>query len=168
MLVLAVGGLSAEQRCFRAAADRWSAVDCIEHVTVVENNVIKTIERTLAAPPPSEKPDTNGKDQVVLEKVPGREARVKGPDAVMPKGRWPDYAELLAQFESTRDRSLHFASATQADLRAFAFPHPILGPLDCYQWLLFLAAHCERHVRQIEEVKGDPAFPGRALGSAIA
>ena len=85
----------------------------------------------------------------------------------MPTGRWPDFEELLRQFDATRQRTIGFAEATFAELRACAFQHPFLGPLDCYQWLLFLAAHCERHVRQMEEVKSDPAFPGK-VDTAIA
>jgi hypothetical protein len=54
---------------------------------------------------------------------------------------------------------MSFAEATEADLRSHFFPHPFLGDLDCYQWLLFLGLHCERHVRQLEEVKEDPRFP---------
>jgi hypothetical protein len=40
---------------------------------------------------------------------------------------------------------------------------PWLGPLgkklDPYQWLLFIAAHSERHTKQMLEVKADPGFP---------
>jgi DinB family protein len=158
-LLQAAAGLSAEQQCFRCAADRWSVADCVEHITVVEGNILKTIERLLETPPPAEKPDTEGKDQVVLDRVPGRATRVKGPPSAMPQGRWPNFQESVREFEATRERTRRFAAATQGELRAFAFPHPFLGPLDCYQWLLFLAAHCERHVRQMEEVKSDPAFP---------
>jgi hypothetical protein len=78
----------------------------------------------------------------------------------MPQGRWPDFEELIRQFEATRERSMRFSAVTQADLRNHFFPHPFLGLLDCYQWLLFLSAHCERHVRQMEEVKAHPGYPG--------
>ncbi len=70
----------------------------------------------------------------------------------MPIGRWPEFETLLSQFEAARNRSIEFTTATDADLRNHVFPHPFLGQLDCYQWLLFIAAHCERHVRQMEEV----------------
>lgn len=166
LLRQAVNGLSAEQRSFRPAADRWSVADCIEHLTIVENFTLKSIQQLLGQPPAGT-PDTSGKDQIILDNVPARKTRVKGPEAVMPTGRWPDFDDLLAQFEAVRQRSIGFAETTQADLRAYAFPHPFLGPLDCYQWLLFLATHCERHVRQMEEVKSDPAFPDN-VATAIA
>ena len=37
-----------------------------------------------------------------------------------------------------------------------------LGPLDGYQWLLFMAAHWERHLGQIKEAKADAKFPRAA------
>ena len=167
-LLGAVDGLTAEQRGFHAAEDRWSVADCVEHVTVVENFVLDSIQLVLAgAPEPGKQAEVQGKDQVILEQVPSRARRVKGPEAVMPRGRWPDFAELLLQFEATRARTQQFSAETQADLRNHFFPHPILGEFDCFQWLLFLAAHCERHVRQLEEVKADPGFPNN-LGTLRA
>jgi uncharacterized damage-inducible protein DinB len=159
-LLQAVHGLSSEQHAFHPAEDRWSVADCVEHLIVVENFVLRSIERNLASPPDAAKQsEVRGKEQVILELVPSRNRRVKGPAEVMPTRRWPQFEELLGEFEATRHRSVQFAAATQADLRSHFFPHPFLGELDCYQWLLFLGTHCERHVRQLEEVKSDAAFP---------
>lgn len=166
LLLRAVEGLSPEQRAFRPSAESWSIADCVEHLTVVESNILKGIERMLEKPP-APNPETQGKDRIILENVPVRKTRVKGPDPVMPNGRWPGFGESVGQFEAARRRTLSFAESTEADLRAWAFNHPFLGPLDCYQWLLFLATHCERHVAQMAEVKSDPAFPSQ-VGSAIA
>jgi uncharacterized damage-inducible protein DinB len=161
-LVLTVDGLSAEQRNFRPAKDRWSIADCIEHITVVESGALRGIQKALQSQPePERQSEVRGKEQLIMEKVPARKRRVQGPAEVMPQGRWPDFDELLRQFEATRERSVRFSAVTQADLRNHFFPHPFLGLLDCYQWLLLLAAHCERHVRQMEEVKADPGFPAQ-------
>ena len=159
-LVLMVEGLSEDQRSFRPAPDRWSIADCVEHITVAETFVLGKIQQVLQSPPePERKDEVRGKEHIVLEKVPAREERIQGPAIFMPQGRWPDFEELMRQFEATRERSVRFSAVTQADLRSHFFPHPILGPLDAYQWLLLLSAHCERHVRQMEEVKADAGFP---------
>jgi len=159
-LLGAVDGLSAEQRGFRPAEDRWSVADCVEHIIVVESFVLGSIHRVLqAAPEPAKQAEVQGKEHAILEMVPSRNRRVKGPAAVMPNGRWQDFGALLQQFELTRERTVSFATGTQADLFDHFFPHPILGDLDCYQWLLFIGTHCERHVRQLEEVKADAGFP---------
>ena len=44
-------------------------------------------------------------------------------------------------------------------LRAHVLLHPVLGPLDAYEWVLAVAAHTERHTKQILEVKADANFP---------
>jgi hypothetical protein len=160
-LLQAVAGLSAEQRTFQPAEDRWSVAGCVEHIILVEGFVLHTIQTTLQAPPePAEKQaEVRRKDTIVIERVPARIRRVMGPPAVHPTNRWPHFEELLDQFEATRERSVNFAAGTDADLRSHFFPHPFMGDLDCYQWLLFVGLHCERHVRQLEEVKADAGFP---------
>lgn len=159
-LLQAVAGLAEEQRAFRPAEDRWSVTDCVEHIIVVERFIFANILRKIETPPqPERRPEVAGKEHAVLTRVPAREIRVKGPDPVMPTGRWPDFEVMLGEFQQTRDRSRAFAIETQACLEDHFFPHPFLGELDCYQWLLFLGTHCERHVRQLEEVKADPGFP---------
>jgi hypothetical protein len=159
-LVLEVEGLTSEQRSFRPAQDRWSIADCIEHITVLETVVLRNIQQALQSPPePGRQDEVRGKEQIILERVPVRERRVQCPADLMPQGRWPDFGELVRQFEATRERSVRFSAVTQADLRNHFLPHPVLGLLDCYQWLLMVSAHCERHVRQIEEVKAHPGFP---------
>ncbi len=150
-------GLSAEQRTFQPAEDRWSVAGCVEHIILTEDFVFQTIQRVLETPPKENQ--VRHKDPIVIERVPARTTRVMGPEMVHPKNRWPDFEALLGEFNATRRRSMSFAEETEADLRGHFFPHPFLGDLDCYQWLLFLGLHCERHVRQLEEVKADPGFP---------
>ena len=165
-MLRSVAGLSAEQRTFQPAEDRWSVAGCVEHIILVEDFVFQTMQAVIQTPPePAKQAEVRGKDQMVLQRVPARLRRVMGPVQVHPKNRWPDFEELLRQFEITRDRSVAFATTTEADLRNHFFPHPFMGDLDCYQWLLFLGLHAERHVRQLEEVKADPGFPkGLAAG----
>jgi hypothetical protein len=38
-------------------------------------------------------------------------------------------------------------------------PHPVMGLLDAYQWVLLVSAHAARHTKQIEEVKTSAKFP---------
>ena len=44
-------------------------------------------------------------------------------------------------------------------LRQHAMDSPLGMKLDGYEWILFIAAHSERHTKQINEVKADPNFP---------
>jgi len=47
---------------------------------------------------------------------------------------------------------------TTNGLRGHVMDGPV-GKMDGYEFVLFIAAHCERHTKQINEVKADPNFP---------
>jgi hypothetical protein len=69
---------------------------------------------------------------------------------------------LLGEFEAARKRTSGFTASTNAQLRQHFFPHPMFGDLNCYQWLLLIGAHGERHRAQAEEVLASPDFPRAA------
>jgi hypothetical protein len=123
-----VRGLSPEQRSFKPAEDCWSVADCVEHIIVVEHFVLDSIGRVLqSASEPEKQAETAGKDELVQHRVPSRSIRVKGPEQVMPAGRWPEFETLLTQFEAARNRSIEFTAAAGDDLRNHVFPHPFLS-----------------------------------------
>jgi hypothetical protein len=47
---------------------------------------------------------------------------------------------------------------TATGLREHVADSP-MGKLDGYEFVLLIAAHSERHTKQINEVKADPNFP---------
>ncbi len=161
-LLDAVGGLSDAQWNFKPSPERWSAAECAEHITVTEQAIFGAVQKILKAPAEPEKKElARGKDELVVKAVPDRSRKVTAPEAVRPTSRWPGRDALLRQFEETRARTIAFTRSTQDDLRAHFYPHFVLKELDAYQWLLFLAAHCERHTAQILEVKAEAGFPAK-------
>ncbi len=147
--------LSPEQREFRDAPERWSVADCMEHIVVTETAIRGRLEGVLAGPPDVEnRGRTAHKDAILTGKVAPRQGRAQAPEAAHPVRRWPDFEELAQRFEKTRDATIALARNTDADLRCYFLPHPLLQDLDAYQWLLFFAAHTERHLKQAEEVLG--------------
>lgn len=148
-----VDGFSPAQWRFREG-EGWSGLLIVEHVYIVEAGAIK---RLPAAPPsPEARPE---RDARVLKWVPDRSRKVAAPDAVTPQGRIGEPAALLAKFDHARQRSLEWLRDPAVEPRRHAMPHPFLGMLDGYQWLLFLAEHLERHLAQVEELKAHPSFP---------
>jgi len=164
----ALEGLSPEQKTFQAAEDQWSIADCAEHVGIAENLVYQRIQLALQEPPATERQaEVQGKTEFLLQFVPDRGTRVKGPERVMPRREWKDFSDLIATFEAARNRTIDFASQTAADLHNHFYPHPIFKELDCYQWLLFNALHAERHVLQMEEVMAAPGYPRKVAGQSV-
>lgn len=149
-----------EQRNFTPAEDVWSIADCIQHLILTEASFHEMLEKLLAGPPDVEnRGRTMHKDAVVKGTVPVRTTRVPAPAAMRPSRRWPDFDDLMRNFEAVRARTIRIAESCHNDLRCYVAPHPVLKNLDAYQWLVFLAGHSERHVRQAEEIMRHPAFP---------
>ncbi|MDX2181614.1 MAG: DinB family protein [Bryobacteraceae bacterium] len=160
-LVETVRPLSEAQYNYKSAPDRWSIRECIEHITVTERMIFGGMQKALASPAPEGL--TKARDMAVEKGMPDRSKKVKAPQELAPQGL-PEYAtpaQAIERFEKVRAATSGFAATTQADLRAHGFPHPFFGMLDLYQWTLGIAAHSERHTKQIEEVMADAGFPKR-------
>ncbi len=95
-------------------------------------------------------------DAMVLAMVPDRSTKRQAPPELVPSGRWSPN-EALDHFLASRARTIEFMRTTP-DLRQHVMDSP-LGPLDAYEWLLFIAAHSERHTKQILEIEASPGFP---------
>ena len=158
-------GLSPQQLNHKPGPDRWSVAEVLEHLTVTESRLLPRIEAVLqGSPDPAKASAWEGREEALLQSVISRSPRVQAPDPIQPTGRW-GHEELFRQMEAARGRTSEFAATTNAPLRGFFQTHPVLGELDCYQWLLITGAHWERHRAQIEEVKADVNFP-RRVGAA--
>ena len=153
-VLAAVSGLSHDQLVFRPAEDQWSMADCLEHINIVESRVYMGIQRALSQPPEPEKGAAVANKRAMIESAAlDRTTKFAGPAQVMPHREWSSFPELVEAFESIRGRTLQFVEQTTSRLHDHVFPHPVFQDMDCYQWLLLLDLHAERHISQMEEVK---------------
>jgi hypothetical protein len=156
-----IAGLSEKQWRFKPAPDRWSVAEVSEHIAVSEATIFGLVQGTIMKSPanPDRRAEVAGKDEIVLTKVPDRTHKVQAPEFLRPTNRWATREELTKAFEDSRKATMDYVRTTNDDLRDHFGPHPVLGTLDAYQWILLISAHSERHTKQIEEVKADPNFP---------
>ena len=157
-----VAGLSPAQLNFKSAADRWSIAECAEHITLTEDglmDIVKTKILTSPVVPDAETAKLKEKDNQIAKVITDRSQKAKAPEPLVPSHKFSSFDALLAHFRERRDKNIAYVQITQDDLRHHVMPHPAMGPLDAYQWILLLAAHTERHTKQIEEVKSDPTSP---------
>jgi hypothetical protein len=145
---------------FRAAPGRWSVGEVVEHLALSESFLFDLQQKTVAGPeaPAERRAATKGKDETIMKAIPDRTKKAQAPEPLQPGARLGSRAEILAAFKERRAKTIAYASTTKADLRSRVGDSPI-GPVDAYQWLLFSAAHSERHLAQLREVKADPNFP---------
>jgi hypothetical protein len=146
----AVAGLSESQAKARPDPARWSVLDCVEHVTSVEERFHGWLEsaKRLDAPRIDKE-----KEAGLMARVPDRSVRAQSPDAVLPAGRFPTLEQALAQFNAGRTRSIQFAEDRCDDLYCLASEHPRFGPVNGVELLIVIAGHCRRHAEQIRETR---------------
>jgi len=89
-----------------------------------------------------------GIDRVVHTKTGGGHERVD---------TYKNLDESLAKFEALHATMIAYIKTTNDDLRAHSFGDREL--IDCWQWMLEISTHAERHIQQIREIKADPNFP---------
>ncbi len=155
-----IAALSDAQWNFKAGPDRWSIAECSEHIAVTEDTIFEFVQKTVAGPAePDKKALVRGKDEMILRVIPDRSVKAQAPEFLVPKRRWPDRETLIAHFKQSRDRSIRYLETTGDDLRGHFLEHPAMKTLDAYQMMLLLSAHCERHTKQIEEVKTASDYP---------
>lgn len=155
-LLAAVQGLSEAQANFKPTAESWSVAGVVEHLAIVEGFVDVRLQQL---PSMAKDSATNFKDSdaVLLERVADRSRRFAAPDRVQPTGR--PLAQSVERILASRSKLTGFLQSPPADFHEHHMPHPVFGGLDGHQWLLALAGHCERHTRQIHEIKAAPDFP---------
>lgn len=155
--------LSDAQWSFKAAPDRWSVGEVVEHLALAEPIIFDLQQKVMAgaAATPELLKAAQGRDAFVLKMIPDRTKKAQAPEPLQPGTKIGARGEVLAAFKTRREKTLEYAGTTTADLRARVGDSAV-GPLDGYQWLLFIGAHTERHLAQLREVKADPKFPTAA------
>jgi len=151
-LLEALEGLTDHEWRSRPAADRWSILEVVEHLAIVERRVHGVIGRMGAAPEAEPGRRNSEVDQFVLAAVARRDRPVEAPAPIQPKGQWSP-EEALDQFLAGRKETLELLETADC-LRGRLLPHPLFGLWDGYQWILATAAHNARHTGQILEVRG--------------
>lgn len=160
----AVQGVSGAQAKWKAGPDRWSVAEVAEHIAVSEEFIFQIVTEKLLKGPAAtgeQKALTKGKDEIIPKAVPERSQKFQAPEPIVPTGKFANLDETRRAFLTARDRTIEFVEKTDLSLRDYVAPHPALKELDAYQWILLLAAHTERHLKQLQEVKDSPGFPAR-------
>jgi uncharacterized damage-inducible protein DinB len=146
----AVAGLTDSQAKIRPDPERWSVLDCVEHVASVEERFLGFLQK-------AEKLDTpridKEKEAGLMVRIPDRSTRVKAPEPVWPTGRYTTLEQALDQFNIGRARSIQFAQERCDDLYCLASAHPRFGPMNGVEFLIIIAAHARRHAAQILETR---------------
>jgi hypothetical protein len=132
----------------------WGILETVEHLAKAEGRMVRLITET-RRPKSADLPD---REQAFLRAVPDRSMKMETPESGRPMGLYASLAEAAAKFNSSRDQTIQFVEQCAdcgEDLRAteVTHPHPLAGNVSCYEMVIIMAGHAERHALQIEEIK---------------
>jgi hypothetical protein len=160
-VVDATKGLSDAQWNFRPGPDRWSIAEVMEHLAAAED-MIRDMDQDQVMKSPAISPrdpeELKKIDAGVLAQVPDRSHKIAAPEPLKPTNRFGSPADAEKHFLESRATTEQYLKTT-VDLRAHATDSPMGVKLDGYEWILLIAAHSERHTKQVLEVKADPNYP---------
>jgi len=156
----AVKGLSEAQLNFKPAADKWSVEDCMKHIAVTEITLWHMTDSIISQTAnPEKRSDIKMTDDDVKKNIEDRTNKVKTYPSMEPRNTsFKNLEEAMNSFKENRSKLISYVKNTDADLRNHVATLPFAS-FDCYQMILFIGAHSQRHLRQMEEVKADPNFP---------
>jgi hypothetical protein len=152
----AVAAIPERLRSRRPAEDAWAVGEILEHLNLVEVRIAhllaEEIGRARAAGLGPERDTSPVVPSMPVSRLLDRAERRVARENGRPSGRVSS-EEAWRQLQSTR-RALR-ATILGADglaLSELVLPHPFLGRLNVYQWLVFVGAHEGRHTAQVREV----------------
>jgi hypothetical protein len=160
--VVSVERVTQKQSTWTPDSNRWTILQVIEHLALAEDYLFGLLEKNLAEvkplPDTDKLPDPSQRDMMISRMMADRTHKAQAPADAVPSGRFSNRDEAMAAFTKAREKTAAFVRTTKLDLRRYQISTP-MGNLDGHQWILMMAAHTERHVKQIEEVMGNENYP---------
>jgi hypothetical protein len=144
----AVDGLTEGDALAKPSPDRWSVLECMEHVVIVEERFQGWLENGPAIPSVP-KPENESR---LFNMVTDRSSRVTAPEAVVPSGRFLALKEALLAFNAARDRSVSLVKEHGDALYTIGARHGRFGELNGVEVVHLMAGHARRHAAQIREL----------------
>lgn len=134
----------------------WSVGEVLHHLHLMEVLVTSLLARQVArgrekgiGPDPGGESLLHSLDGFSIETVTDR---ITAPQSVSPRAGMRK-EEVLSLLEASRGQLRKaMDEAADVDLSLLQFPHPVVGRIDMYQWILFVGKHEIRHLGQIERI----------------
>ena len=152
-----VRGLSPAQLEYKASPDRWSIREVVSHLAVAEPDYWRDIQKALKAAPDMKDKKSAATDADILWYGIDRVAHTKTGGGHEKVDTYKDQVEALGKFQALRGTMIEYIKTTNDDMRAHSFGDQEV--IDCWQWMLEISTHAERHIQQIREIKNSPNFP---------
>jgi DinB superfamily len=152
-----VHGVSEDQARWKPAPERWSILECAEHVAVAERRMLDRL--TKEARPLARAVARPGREDEILAGGTDRTKKFKAPEGAAPAGRFATLAEAVRAFDANRSETIAYIEGCREELRSRETVHPLFGSITAQECLALLTIHSARHALQVREVRHYPQFP---------
>jgi len=147
----AVAGVDDSLAKRKPSAERWSILDCVEHMIESERYLLSRLQAAEIVELPFEK---SRREEKIARLAADRTRRIEAPRPVHPQGRYETLDEALQMFDRVRAALVEWVENCAGDPRRMLTDHPLItGPVTCAETLVMMAAHPARHAKQIEEIR---------------
>ncbi len=135
----------------KPSPDRWSILECVEHLAVAERFLLS---RMTTASRSDRSHENRARETMILDRGADRARPLEAPEAGKPTGRFPSLSDALSAFDSVRAQTIKYVESFTDDPRFWLTDHPLIpDPVNCYEMLLILSVHPARHAKQILEIR---------------
>ncbi len=166
LLLAAADRVPAALRDTRAVPDRWSAAEVLAHLVKVEDGsgrLFSSLARRLReSGAPADSTSDPAAVLAAFDRFPmlQRDRVLEAPDMVQPESD-VDFDTARARLDETRARLLQaIHKANGLPLGTVSAPHPRLGEITLYEWLIMIARHEVRHIGQLDELHAPSGSAG--------
>jgi DinB family protein len=151
-------------------ADRWSVAQVLQHLGIIEKRIAMGMTKWVADARAGglglEIETSSILNSLPMQLIADRSQRRNAPEEVRPRGDL-DAASAWTALEQTR--AAHRAAILAGDglaLSQVVQPHPVLGPINVYQWALFVGSHETRHAGQVREIAAQLSAGSNTIAGA--
>ncbi|WP_420317329.1 DinB family protein [Ekhidna sp.] len=155
-----IKNLSQEQWTFKATETSWSPAEICEHIFKTEGTLVKradAMDTTEWKPMPESY--VNEKVDFIIDFLQNRERKFNAPEHIQPEGQFANAKAFISEFKQKRGETIAYVNEIEKPLKGYYKDFGPLGEISGYHWLVFISAHTQRHIKQLDEVLENPKFP---------
>jgi len=140
-------------------SDRWSVAQVLQHLVLIEKRISigmsKWVADARAGGLGSETETSSIADSLPHQAIADRSQPRSAPEELRPPTDTDAKAAWAALEQSRETLRSAFLAGDGLALGEVTQPHPVLGPINLYQWALFVGSHEIRHTGQVREIAAE-------------
>jgi len=165
----AVDSVPSQARNTNPSAGRWSVAQVLDHLAIAHSRVAAGVGKWIAQAkangigPETETGTVLG--TIPTERILDRTQKFQAPETLVPPSD-VDAETAWTNLEQAHEKlRAAFLAGDGLALEQVIQPHPVLGPINMYQWVMFNGSHEARHTLQIREIATELDSGAKATAS---